>query len=74
MELWKIPSFISLNFIRKLHIPIPSIELQQQIVAEIESEQSLVSANRKLITRFEKKIEAVLARVWGGGTAPASDL
>jgi len=34
-----------------------------QIVAEIESEQALVTANRELITRFE--IQATLARVWG---------
>jgi type I restriction enzyme M protein len=37
---------------------------QQAIVAEIETEQLLVTANRELITRFEKKIQATLARVW----------
>jgi type I restriction enzyme M protein len=35
------------------------------IVAEIEAEQALVAANRELITRFEKKIQSTLARVWG---------
>ena len=39
--------------------------MQQAIVAEIEAEQALVAANRELITRFEKKIQATLARVWG---------
>ena len=38
---------------------------QQAIVAEIEAEQALVAANRQLIARFEKKIQATLARVWG---------
>ena len=38
---------------------------QQAIVAEIEAEQALVAANRELIARFEKKIQAALARVWG---------
>ena len=37
------------------------------IVAEIEAEQALVNANRELIARFEKKIQATLARVWGEG-------
>ena len=46
-------------------IPLPPLETQQQIVAEIEAEQALVAANRELITRFEKKIQGVLARVWG---------
>ena len=32
--------------------------------AWIEAEQALVAANRELITRFEKKIQATLARVW----------
>ena len=44
---------------------------QQQIVAEIEAEQALVAANRELIARFEKKIQATLARVWGE-EAPAA--
>ena len=39
---------------------------QQAIVAEIEAEQALVAANRELIARFEQKIQATLARVWGG--------
>ncbi len=34
-------------------------------VAEIEAEKALVAANRELIVRFEKKIQATLARVWG---------
>lgn len=46
-------------------IPLPPLETQQKIVAEIEAEQALVSANRELIERFEKKIQATIARVWG---------
>ena len=46
-------------------IPLPTLNAQQQIVAEIEAEQALVNANRELIERFEKKIQATLARVWG---------
>ena len=45
-------------------IPVPPLAKQQAIVGEIEAEQALVSSNRELITRFEKKIEATLARVW----------
>jgi type I restriction enzyme M protein len=46
-------------------IPIPPISVQRAIVAEIEAEQALVNANRELIARMEKKIQATLARVWG---------
>jgi len=50
------------------HIPIPipeNVATQQAIVAEIEAEQALVAANRELIIRFEKKIQATLSRIWG---------
>jgi len=46
-------------------------EVKQAIVADIEAEQALVAANRELITRFEQKIQATLARIWGEET-PAS--
>ena len=45
-------------------IPNPQPEVQQAIMAKVEAEQALVSANRELITRFEKKIQATLARIW----------
>jgi type I restriction enzyme S subunit len=50
---------------RNIPIPLAPLETQQTIVAEIEAEQTLVNANRDLIARFEKKIEAAIARVWG---------
>ncbi len=40
-------------------------QTQQALIAEIEAEQALVAANRELIARLEKKIQATLARVWG---------
>ncbi len=53
-------------------IPLPPLATQQAIVAEIEAEQALVAANRELIARFEKKIQATLARVWGEEPAASS--
>ena len=46
-------------------MPLPPLELQGQIVAEIEAEQASVNANRELIDRFKKKIQDTLARIWG---------
>ena len=50
-------------------VPLPPLATQQAIVAEIEAEQTLVASNRELIARFEKKIQATLARVWGENAA-----
>ena len=36
------------------------------------TQQALVAANRELITRFEKKIQATLARIWGEDEATPS--
>jgi type I restriction enzyme M protein len=56
---------LSQGILKELKIPLPPLATQQAIVAEIEAEQALVAANRKLITRFEKKIQTTLARIWG---------
>jgi len=49
----------------KYRIPLPSIEIQQEIVAQIESEQKIIDANKELITIFENKIKDRIANVWG---------
>jgi type I restriction enzyme M protein len=53
------------NALVRVKIPLPPLTTQQAIVEEIEAEQALVAANRELIARFKKKIQATLARVWG---------
>lgn len=51
--------------LKEFPIRFPEVDVQQAIVAEIEAEQALVGGNRDLIGRFEKKIDAAIARVWG---------
>lgn len=55
-------------------IPLPPLATQQAVVAEIEAEQALVAANRDLITRFEQKIQATLAGIWGNNEAGSADV
>lgn len=64
--------YLTLPMITSIKLPLPPLATQQAIVAEIEAEQALVAANRELITRFEKKIQATLARIWGEET-PSTD-
>ena len=56
---------INIEILKPVKLPLPPLATQQQIVVEIQAEQDLVNANRELISRFEKKIQATLARVWG---------
>ncbi|MHB1305809.1 MAG: N-6 DNA methylase [Limisphaerales bacterium] len=67
-------SNLSAQVLKEYLIPLPPLATQQAIVAEIEAEQALVAANRDLITRFEQKIQATLARFWGEKPAcPATE-
>jgi len=51
--------------LNRIPIPLPDdLGTQQAIIAEIETEQALVTGNRELTDRFEKKIQTTLARVW----------
>jgi type I restriction enzyme M protein len=59
---------LSQGILNELKVPLPPLATQQAIVDEIEAEQELVAANRKLMSRFEKKIQDNLARIWGEET------
>jgi type I restriction enzyme M protein len=56
---------VTRSFIAKFKIPLPSIEIQQQIVARIETEQKAINSNKELITIFENKIKDKIEEVWG---------
>jgi len=61
---------LSQGTLKELKIPLPPLATQRAIVTEIEAEQALVNANRELIARMERKIQATLARVWGEDAPP----
>ena len=54
------------NALKRVKVPVPPLDIQQSIVAEIEAERAVVYANRELIERMEARIAAAIGRVWGG--------
>lgn len=60
-------SNLNAQLIRDVKIPLPDLETQRAIVAEIEAEQALVNANHELMRRMEAKIKVAIDRVWGKG-------
>lgn len=56
---------LPIRSINQILIPIPDIDTQRTIVAEIENERKLVDGNKELIPIFEAKIKATINRVWG---------
>jgi restriction endonuclease S subunit len=63
---------INIEILKTVEIPHPPLAVQQQIAAEIEAEYALVAGNRELIARFEQKIQATLARIWGEAAPSAT--
>jgi len=51
--------------IKQFQIPLPPLSVQQEIVSQIETEQEMVNANKKLIDIYEQKIKDKIGEVWG---------
>ena len=46
-------------------VPLPSPEIQQNIVEKITEEMSIIEKNKRLIEIFEQKIKDKITEVWG---------
>lgn len=53
------------DYLLNTFIPIPSINEQREIIAQLESEQGLIDVNKKLIEIYTQKIKTKIAEVWG---------
>ncbi len=49
----------------ELKIPLPPLEIQKQIVAEIEKEKKIIDQLKELIKIYEQKIKDKIKEVWG---------
>lgn len=56
---------MSTEWLKTYNIPLPPLEIQHEIVAELEAEQKLIDANKKLIEIYQQKIKSKIAEVWG---------
>ena len=57
-------SGLNMSIIKKIKIPLPPIEIQQDITNKIKKEQKIINSNKELITIFENKIKDKIAEVW----------
>jgi restriction endonuclease S subunit len=51
--------------LEKIKIPLPPLEIQQEIVTKIEGCQKHIDGCRELIVKYEEKIKKVVDGVWG---------
>jgi restriction endonuclease S subunit len=52
------------NFINSYKIPVPSVEIQKEIIKEFDEIETFVEGNKKLIKIYTEKIELVINSVW----------
>jgi len=62
---WVGQAGINAKSLSEFQIPLPPLELQKEIVAEIEGYQNEIARLKRAIKDEEKKIQTTLARVWG---------
>jgi len=58
----------------ELEIPLPPLDVQRRIVAELDAESAQIETVRALIPRFEAKIQRVMDRVWGADSSTSGQL
>lgn len=56
---------LTITQLKQILIPIPPLNIQQQIVDAIEEERKIVEANKRLIEIYEGKIKAKIDEIWG---------
>ena len=60
-----IPGLNRNDVYQKYRLPLPPLEIQREIVAEIEGYQQVIDGARGLIEQTEGEIVAAIGRVWG---------
>ena len=54
---------INRDDIKKIEIPLPSIEIQKGLIAKVEKEEEIIASNRHLVRLMEEKIDQTLMEV-----------
>ncbi len=56
---------LSNSDLRQLKIPLPPLEIQEEIVKEIEGYQKNVEIKKEEIVKLESEVKSVIQKVWG---------
>ena len=53
------------NSIKLINVPVPSIEEQQRIIAQCDSERALITPAFDIANKFSEKIKTKIDEWWG---------
>lgn len=54
---------VSIDFVKKYEVPLPSLEVQKNIVKEMKDEEEIIKANRSLVGLMEAKIDNLISEL-----------
>lgn len=54
---------VSFDYLKNLKIPLLPVEIQKRLVAEMEEQEKIIEANKKLVGIMEQKIAEVLSEI-----------
>ena len=58
-------SNLNLRILEELRIPLPPLEVQRKIMAEIDGYQRVIEEAKRIEARMEDEIQIAVGRVWG---------
>lgn len=70
---WVGQAGVNTSVLSRFVFPLPPLDVQREIVAEIEGYQKVIDVARALIADTEQRIEMTIARVWEGEGAADTD-
>lgn len=56
---------LNLTIVKQIRVPLPDLDIQSQIVAELDAQMQVLEGLQKMKTEAQKKINQLLADVWG---------
>jgi len=56
---------LNLTIVKQIRVPLPDLDIQEQIVNELEEKINIIQGLRKMKIEAQKKINQLLADVWG---------
>ena len=65
--------FVSGRTLKTVRIPLPPLEVQQEIVAEIEGYQQAIATHQQQITDLEDSVKSMIDAVWGTESSAEAD-
>jgi len=60
---WVGQAGVGISELSRIKIPLPPLEVQKQLIAEMEEQEKIIEANKKLIGLMEQKITEVLSEI-----------